>query len=58
MKEPDLGEGSSPRVVKQLEYNRRLDPVIKTVTKKVFNQPPSFGDIEASTGSKATLPHL
>jgi hypothetical protein len=57
LKEPELGEGSSPGVAKQLEYTPRPEPVIKTMTKKVFNQPPSFGDTEASTGSKATLPH-
>ena len=34
-----------------------MEPVIKTSTKKVFTQPPAFGDIEASTRTKAVLPH-
>jgi hypothetical protein len=57
MKEPDLGEGSSPGVANQLENTPRLEPVIKTMMKKIFTQPPAFGDTEASTGSKETLPH-
>jgi hypothetical protein len=40
-----------------LEYTPRPNPVIKTSTKKAFIQPPAFGDIEASTGTKVTLPH-
>jgi hypothetical protein len=40
-----------------LEYTLRPEPVIKTYTKKVFIQPSAFGDIEASTGTKMTLPH-
>jgi hypothetical protein len=57
LKEPEVGEGSSPGVAKQLEYTLRLEPVIKTSTKKVFIQPLAFGDTEASTGSKMALPH-
>jgi hypothetical protein len=57
LKEPDMGEGSYPRAAKQLEYTLRPEPVIKTATKKVFIQPPAFGNTEARTGSKTTLPH-
>jgi hypothetical protein len=57
LKEPELGEGSSPGVTRQLEFTQRPEPVIKTSTKKSFIQPPAFGDTEASTGSKMTLPH-
>ena len=56
LKEPAVGEGSSPGAAKQLEYTLRPEPVIKTTMKKVFIQPPAFGDIEASTGTNATLP--
>jgi hypothetical protein len=57
LKEPEVGEGSSPGAAKQLEYTLRPEPVIKTTTKKVFIQPLAFGDTEASTGSKMALPH-
>jgi hypothetical protein len=57
LKEPEVGEGSSPVAAKQLEFSPRLEPVIRTSTKKVFTQPPAFGDTEASTGTKAVLPH-
>jgi hypothetical protein len=57
MKEPEVGEGSSPGATKQLEFSPRPEPVIKTSTKKAFIQPPAFRDTEASTGTKTTLPH-
>jgi hypothetical protein len=57
LKEPEVGEGSSPWVAKQLKYTLRLEPVIKIATKKVFIQPSAFGDTEASTGSKMAHPH-
>jgi hypothetical protein len=57
LKEPEVGEGSSPRATRQLEYTLRPELVIKTTTKKVFFQPPVFEDIEANTGSKMALPH-
>jgi hypothetical protein len=57
LKEPEVGEVSSPGATKQLEYNPRLELVFKTTTKKVFIQPPAFGDTEASTGSNMALPH-
>jgi hypothetical protein len=57
LKEPEVGEGSSPGAAKQLEFSPRPEPVIKTSTKKVFTQPLAFGDTEASTGTKAVLPH-
>jgi hypothetical protein len=57
LKEPEVGEGSSPGAAKQLEYTPRPELVIKTVMKKFFIQPSAFGDIKASTWSKMTLPH-
>jgi hypothetical protein len=57
LKEPELGEGSSPGVARQLEYTPRLELSIKTTMKKVFFQPPNFGDTEANTGTKVVLPH-
>jgi hypothetical protein len=56
LKEAEVGEGSSPDTVRQLEFSTRVEPIIKTSTKKEFSQPPSFGDTEASTGSKTMLP--
>jgi hypothetical protein len=56
MKELEMGECSSPGTVRQLEYAPRVDPVIETPKKKVFIQPPAFGDIEASIRSKIVLP--
>jgi hypothetical protein len=57
LKEPEVGEGSFPEATKQLEYTSRLKPVIKTTMKNVSIQPPAFGDIEVSTGSRMVLPH-
>ena len=57
LKELEVGEGSSPGAAKQLEFTLRPKPVIKTYTKKVFTQPSSFGDTEACTRTKETLPH-
>jgi hypothetical protein len=57
LKEPDVGEGSSPVVAKQLEFTPKLVPVIKTSTKEVFTQPPAFGDIEESIRTKEVFPH-
>jgi hypothetical protein len=37
MKEPDIGEGSSPGTTRQLEYTPRADLVIKNSTKKYFS---------------------
>ena len=56
LKEVDIGEGSSLDTARQLEFSPRVDPIIKTSTKKAFSQPPTFGDTEASTGSKIILP--
>jgi hypothetical protein len=56
MKEPEIGKGSSLGTARKLEYAPRVEPVIKTTTKKVFVQPPTFGDTEASIGSKVALP--
>jgi hypothetical protein len=55
-KEPGLGEGSSPAAPKQLEFSPRLEPVFRTSTKKIFTQPPAFGDTKASIGTKALPP--
>jgi hypothetical protein len=57
LKEPEVGEGSSPGPTKQLEFSPRLEPVIRTSTKKIFTQPLAFGDTEENTGGKAILPH-
>jgi hypothetical protein len=56
LKELEIGEGSSLGTTKQLEYVPRLEPFIKTTTKKVFIQPLTFGDTETSTRSKVELP--
>jgi hypothetical protein len=40
LKEPEVGEGSSPVAAKQLEFSPRPEPIIRTYTKKVFTQPP------------------
>ena len=52
----ETSEGSSPGTTRQLEYVPRPEPVIKTETKKVSIQPPSFHDREACNGSKMVLP--
>jgi hypothetical protein len=44
LKEPEVGEVSSLGVAKKLEYTPRSEPIIKTTMKKVFIQPPAFGD--------------
>jgi hypothetical protein len=56
LKEAEAGEGSSPGTVRQFEYTPRVEPVIKTSTKKSFVQPPVFSDTKASTRSKVILP--
>jgi hypothetical protein len=56
IQEPEAGEGSSPAVARQLEFVAKPVPVIKTVTKKAFFQPPAFGDTEANIGAKTTFP--
>jgi hypothetical protein len=57
LKEPEVGEGSSLGVAKQLEFSPRPEPVIKTSTKKAFLQPRPFGETEARTGANMTLTH-
>jgi len=57
LKEPEVGEGSSPGATNQLEFAPRLELVIKTSTEKAFIQPTAFEDTEASTGAKMALPH-
>jgi hypothetical protein len=42
---------------RELDFSSKEEPVIRTSTKKEFSQPPTFGDTEASTGSKVVLPH-
>jgi hypothetical protein len=56
LKEENMGEGSSPSMTRQLEFSHKAEPVIKTSTKKAFIQPPTFGDMEATNGSKIMLP--
>jgi hypothetical protein len=56
LKEAEIGEGYSPGTVSQLEFSPKVEPVIKTLNKKAFTQPPTFGDTEATTGSNMMLP--
>jgi hypothetical protein len=56
LQEPEAGEGSSPAVVRQLEFSPKPVPIIKTSTKKAFIQPLAFGDTEANIGAKTTFP--
>jgi hypothetical protein len=58
LKEPEVGEGSSPVAAKQLEFSPRPEPVIRTSTKKVFTQPPDLwrhGGKHRDQGSTPTL---
>jgi len=57
IKEVEIGEVSSPSTVRQLEYTPRVEPIIKTSTKKYFIQPLVFGDTKETTGSKIMFPH-
>ena len=57
LKEPEVGEGSSPAAAKQLEFSPRLKPVIRISTKNFFTQPLAFGDTEESVGTKEVFPH-
>jgi hypothetical protein len=56
LQEPEVGEGSSPVVARQLEFSPKPVPVIKTTTKKAFVQPPAFGDTEVNIGTKTVFP--
>jgi hypothetical protein len=44
MKEIEFREGTSLGTTNKLEFAPRPKPVIRTSTKKVFTQPPAFGD--------------
>jgi hypothetical protein len=57
LQEPEMGEGSSPTVARKLEFTPKPVPIIKMATKKVFVQPPAFGDTKANIGNKTTFPH-
>jgi hypothetical protein len=37
IKEEEIGEGYSPSTIGQFEYTPRVEPVIKTSTKKAFS---------------------
>jgi hypothetical protein len=54
--EVEVGEGSTPAVTRQLEFSPKPVSVIKTVTKKDFVQPPTFGYIEVNIGTKTVFP--
>jgi hypothetical protein len=56
LKEVEIGEGYSLGTARQLEYTPRVEPVIKTSTKKSFVQPPVFDDTKENTCSKVILP--
>jgi hypothetical protein len=58
LQEPKMGEGSSPAVVRQLEFAPNPMPVIKTTTKKDFVQPSTFGDTEVNIGTTKVFPPL
>jgi hypothetical protein len=55
LQEPEVVEGSSPVVARQLEFAPKPMLVIKTATKKAFIQPPAFGDTEANIGTKTVF---
>jgi hypothetical protein len=57
LKEPEVGEVSSPMVMKQLEFSPKPVPIIKTSTKKVFIPPSAFEDMEARIETKTILSH-
>jgi hypothetical protein len=56
LQEPEVGEGSSPTVARQLEFSPKPVPIIKTTTKKDFVQPSAFGDTEVNIGTKTVFP--
>jgi hypothetical protein len=57
LKEPEVGEGSTPSAARELDFTSKTESVIHTSTKKQFIQPPAFSDTEATTWSKVVLPH-
>jgi hypothetical protein len=56
LQELEVGEGSSPAVVRQLEFTPKPVSVIKTITKEPFVQPLDFEDMKASIGAKMAFP--
>jgi hypothetical protein len=54
--ESEAGEGSSPAIARKLEFTSKPTPIIKTITKEAFAQPPAFGDTEVNIGTKTTFP--
>jgi hypothetical protein len=56
LKEAKTGEGYSPGAARKLEHTARVEPVIKTSTKKAFVQPSVFDYTEAGTRSNVMLP--
>jgi hypothetical protein len=57
MKEPEVGEGSTPGAAREIDFVSRMESIICTSTKKEFSQPPEFRDTKASTGFKVLLLH-
>jgi hypothetical protein len=56
LQEPEMGEGSSPMVARQLEFAPKLVPFINMATKKVFIHPLAFGDTEGNIQTKIAYP--
>jgi hypothetical protein len=56
LKEPEVGEGSSLVIARQLEFDPMLVPIIKTTSKKAFIQPLAFGDPKVNIGTKTVFP--
>jgi hypothetical protein len=55
MQESEAREYSSPAVARKLEFTSKPAPIIKTIMKEAFTQPPAFGDTEANVGTKTTF---
>jgi hypothetical protein len=52
----EAGEGFSTALERKLEFTSKTTPIIKTITKETFSQPPASGDTEAYIGTKETFP--
>jgi hypothetical protein len=56
LQEPEVGEGSSLIVTRQLELFAKPVPIIKITINKSFIQPLTFGDIEVNIETKTIFP--
>jgi hypothetical protein len=57
LKEPEVREGSTLSVARELDFSSKTKYVICMSTKKQFIHPPMFNDTEVTTGYKVVLPH-